>query len=291
VHAPQGGIAALSASFSAGRLWPAVMRASVRAVHAHQVPPAMDVVLLRYNTLHLRVPMAGPAFNGRLPEVGDTVLLCYAEGWPDNVAVLAVLPRPDNAQPLPDPEAVRLLHPSGALRQVDPDGSMLDALPSAATWSAGGAALAEVAAQDVRISGLPATGTATITGTAGTQVPPGLPMTGGGYLWYTTAAAVIGSAGTASVPFACATGGPGPNGSGPSALAYPFTGITAVSGTASGGAPAAAVNVEGETIVLRNPSGASAAAVARVGDAVQVDVGGTMYNGTITGGSAVVSAG
>lgn len=287
MNSQQSGLQTYAAAHAASALWAAHFRGVVQAVHHDQVPPSVDVTLLRYNTLFTSVPVATSPFTSALPQVGDTVSVYFAEGIRDNVWVAQDLPRSDNAQPLPSPAAYRFLHPSGVMLQVDDDGNVLALYPSGATVALGGASDVEVSAATFHVSGAAATGTATFTGTAGASVPEGLPMTGGGYLWYTTASGVIGADGTLALGFRCATGGTKPNGSGPTALAFPLTGVTGVSGTASGGAAATSIALDAAAITLADGT----AGVARVGDSITVTVGGTPYSGTITSGSSIVKCG
>ncbi len=282
----QSGIQGLQAAHSSAGLWSAMYRAIVEAVYPGDAPPTVDVTIFRYNTRFSRVPVAQMGFTSALPQVGDTVAIYQAEGVRDNAWVSAWLPRSDNSQPLPTPEAWRLLHPSGVVLQVDDGGNVAAIYPSGATVSLGGQDHTEVATTNFRVSGVAATGTATFNGTAGTVIPQALPMTGGGYLWYTTASATIGSSGVATASFVCATGGTGPNGSGPSSLAFPFVGVTSVSGTASGGAQATSAVLDAASITLGGTT-----PVARKGDPITVTVSGTTYTGQISGGSSVVTAG
>lgn len=291
----QSGIQGLQMAHSSSGLWSAMYRAVVEAVHPQGVtdaghptgtPPCVDVVLFRYNTRLAAVPFAQSPYCAALPAVGDTVAVYMAEGVRDNQWAAWDLPRSDNAQPLPSPEAWRFLHPSGVVVQVDDAGNVVAIYPSGATVALGGQEHTEVATTNFRVSGAAATGTATFGGTAGTTIPQALPMTGGGYLWYTTAPATIDSGGTATAPFVCATGGTGPNGSGPSALAFPFSGVASVSGTAAGGAQATSAVLDAASITLGGTT-----PVARKGDPITVTVSGTTYTGQISGGSSVVTAG
>ncbi len=282
----QSGLQSLQAARGATSLWSAHYRAIVEAVHPGDVPPTADVVLQRYNTRFARVPVAQTPFCSVLPQGGGTVSLYMAEGVRDNAWVAQELPRPDNSEPLPEPETWRFLHPSGILLQLDADGNCIAQYPSGATVSLGGAATASIGAAAIVLAGPAASGTATLPGPSGPPVPPGRPRPGGGYLWYLTEGGVIPSSGTLTLAFVCAVAGTAPNGSGPTGLAFPFAGITAVSGTSSGGAAAASVSIEAGAISLGGST-----PVARNGDAVSVTVNGTPWSGTITSGSSVVSAG
>ena len=282
----QGGLVTHASAHSPSALWTAHYRATVEAVNPQDSPPTVDVVLLRYNTRFAHVPVARSPFVQSLPQVGETVSVYMAEGVRDNAWVAQDLPRSDTADPLFDAKAWRFLHPSGVMLQVDPDGTVLALYPSGATLSLAGQAHTEIATTHFRVSGGQASGTATFTGTAGTQIPTGLPLTGGGYLFYTTGSATIPSTGSVTVPFVAAVGGTGPNGVTVNALSFPFTGIASVSGTASGGTQATDVTLDAASISLGGTH-----AVARVGDSIQVTVGGTVYTGQITTGSSVVTAG